>query len=281
MKKSLFIKIITLALVITALTSVAVLTAACKDKDDPYTITIGATPTPHADILKNVVADILKEQGYTLIVKEFTDYIQPNTAVENGDLDANYFQHNLYLNDFNATRGTHLTAVADVHYEPFGVYAGGKSTSLTSLSDLPDGAIISIPNDGTNEARALFLLQQEGIITLKENVGVSATKLDIKEYNKNVVIKELEAAQLPLTLNDVHASVINGNYALGAGLKISDAIAIENAQAEGVNNYVNVIAVKQGNENKEKIKALADAIRSDKVREYIIKTYSGAVKAVF
>ncbi|MDE6551280.1 MAG: MetQ/NlpA family ABC transporter substrate-binding protein [Clostridia bacterium] len=280
MKKSLVVKVITLALIVCALTSLALAATACSNKDDPYTIVIGASPTPHAEILKDVVADILKEQGYTLKVREYNDYVLPNTAVESGELDANYFQHKLYLSDFNAQRGTHLVAVADVHYEPFGAYVGGKATGLTSLADLPEGAIVSIPNDGTNEARALYLLAQSGLITLKDGVTTTATKLDIVSNPKNLVFRELEAAQLPKSLPDVHVAVINGNYALAGGLTIANAIAAERSDAEGVDNYINVIAVKEGNQDKPKIKALAEALKSDAVREYIINKYSGAVKPV-
>ncbi|MBD5132832.1 MAG: MetQ/NlpA family ABC transporter substrate-binding protein [Clostridiales bacterium] len=249
--------------------------AACGENDDK-TIRIGASPTPHAEILKDVVKDILKEKGYTLEVVEYPDYVLPNTAVENGELDANYFQHNMYLNWFNAEYGTHLVAAAQVHYEPFGVYRG--SYNGESLSDLPNGAKILVPNDGTNEARALFLLQKEGLITLKAGITPSeATKLDIAENPKNFDIVEVEAAQTALSRNDAAIAVINGNYAIQNGLKITEAIATEDGSDENVHDYVNVIAVKAGNENTDKIKALTDAVLSDAVKQYVQEHYSGAV----
>ncbi len=240
------------------------------------TIKVGATPAPHAEILE-VVKDILAEEGYTLEIVEFDDYVTPNTSLEDGSLDANYFQHITYLNEFNVEHGTHLVSAADVHYEPFGLYAG-KTASLDALAD---GAQIAVPNDGTNEARALLLLEQEGLIKLKEGVGLSATKIDIAENPHNYDIVELEARLLPTTLSDVDMAVINGNYAIDAGLKVSDAIAVEAADGAAAEAYVNVLAVKEGNEDDEAIKALADALRSDEVKTYIDETYDGAVVAVF
>ena len=240
------------------------------------TLKVGATPAPHAEILE-VVKDILADQGITLEIVSFNDYIQPNTAVESGDLDANYFQHITYMNDFNQANGTHLVDAADVHYEPFGLYAG-KTTSLDALAD---GAQVAVPNDATNEARALLLLQQEGLITLKEGAGLTATKADIAENPKNLDIVELEAAQVPSRLGDVDLAVINGNYALGAGLKVADALAIESADGEAAKAYVNVLAVKEGRENAPAIQALAAALTSDTVKTYIEDTYQGAVVPVF
>ena len=240
------------------------------------TLKVGATPAPHAEILE-VVKDILADQGITLEIVSFNDYIQPNTAVESGDLDANYFQHITYMNDFNQANGTHLVDAADVHYEPFGLYAG-KTTSLEALAD---GAQVAVPNDATNEARALLLLQQEGLITLKEGAGLTATKADIAENPKNLDIVELEAAQVPSRLGDVDLAVINGNYALGAGLKVADALAIESADGEAAKAYVNVLAVKEGRENDPAIQALAAALTSDTVKTYIEDTYQGAVVPVF
>lgn len=248
--------------------------------NDGNTIRVGASPTPHAEILKDIVAKEVAKQGYTLKVVEYNDYVLPNSAVESGDLDANYFQHNMYLNDFNSTRGTHLKAIAQVHYEPFGIYRGSYKSG--ELSALPNGARVLIPNDGTNEARALFLLQKEGLITLKANITPSsATKLDIVENPKNLDIIELEAAQIPHALPDGAIGVINGNYALGAGLNLSDAVAKEENTDANVAQYVNVLAVKEGRENEEKIKALATAILSDAVKEYIENEYNGAVLPVF
>lgn len=240
------------------------------------TLKVGATPAPHAEILE-VVKDILADQGITLEIVSFNDYIQPNTAVESGDLDANYFQHITYMNDFNQANGTHLVDAADVHYEPFGLYAG-KTTSLDALAD---GAQVAVPNDATNEARALLLLQQEGLITLKEGAGLTATKADIAENPKNLDIVELEAAQVPSRLGDVDLAVINGNYALGAGLKVADALAIESADGEAAKAYVNILAVKEGRENDPAIQALAAALTSDTVKTYIEDTYQGAVVPVF
>ncbi len=240
------------------------------------TIKVGATPAPHAEILE-VVKDILAEDGYTLEIVEFDDYVTPNTSLEDGSLDANYFQHITYLNEFNVEHGTHLVSAADVHYEPFGLYAG-KTASLDALAD---GAQIAVPNDGTNEARALLLLEQEGLIKLKEGVGLSATKIDIAENPHNYDIVELEARLLPTTLSDVDMAIINGNYAIDAGLKVSDAIAVEAADGAAAEAYVNVLAVKEGNEDDEAIQALANALRSDEVKTYIDETYAGAVVAVF
>lgn len=277
MKK--FFKFITAATVAAAITVTASAFAACAP-DDGKTIRVGASPTPHAEILKDAVKDLLAEEGYTLEVVEFNDYVLPNTALESGELDANYFQHNLYLQDFNATRGTHLTAAAQVHYEPFGVYRG--SFTGTDLSDLPDGSTVFVPNDGTNEARALLLLQKEGLIALKEGVTSSeATKLDIVSNPKNLNVVELEAAQIPNSLQDGAIGVINGNYALGAGLSLSNALATEDASDENVAQYVNVIAVKEGTEQSDKIKALVKAVLSAEVKQYVNNTYNGAVITVF
>lgn len=240
------------------------------------TVKVGASPAPHAEILE-VVRDLLAEQGVTLEIVEFNDYIIPNTAVESGELDANYFQHITYLNDFNESNGTHLVSAAEVHYEPFGLYAG-KTDSLDALSD---GAQIAVPNDATNEGRALLLLQQEGLITLKEDAGLTATKADIAENPKNLKIVELEASQLPVRLGDVDLAVINGNYAIDAGLKVSDALAIESADGEAAKAYVNVLAVKEGRENDPAIQALAAALCSDEVKSFMEETYGGAVVPVF
>ena len=189
------------------------------------TLKVGASPAPHAEILA-VVKELLAEEGINLEIVEFTDYIQPNTAVENGSIDANYFQHITYLNNFNAENGTHLVSVADVHYEPFGIYAG----KTASLEELQDGAQIGVPNDPTNGGRALLLLQEQGLITLKEDVGLEPTKLDIAENPHNYEIVEMEAAQLPRSLGSLDIAVINGNYAIQADLKVADALAIESAE---------------------------------------------------
>ena len=240
------------------------------------TIKVGATPAPHAEILE-VAKGILAEQGITLEIVEFNDYIQPNLAVESGELDANYFQHITYMNEFNVSDGTHLVSAAEVHYEPFGLYAGKTAT----LDELADGAQIAVPNDTTNEARALLLLEQEGLITLREGAGITATKADIEENPKNLEIVELEASQLPVRLADVDMAVINGNYALDAGLNVSDALAVESADGEAAQAYVNVLAVKEGRETDPAIQALAAALCSDEVKTYIEENYNGAVVAVF
>ena len=242
----------------------------------PVTLTVGATPVPHVEILE-VVKPILAEQNITLEIKEFTDYVQPNTAVEDGSLDANYFQHITYMNDFNAERGTHLVSVAGIHYEPFALYAG----KTAALADLPDGAQVGVPNDATNEARALLLLEQEGLITLKEGVGIAATKLDIVDNPKNLEIVELEAAQLTSRLADLDVAVINGNYALDAGLKSEDALAVEAATGEAAEAYVNVLTVKEGREDDPAIQALAKALQSDEVKTFIDQNYGGGVVALF
>lgn len=239
-------------------------------------IKVGASITPHAEILRSV-SDELEKQGYKLEVVEYNDYIIPNTALESGELDANYIQHLPYLEDFNKENGTHIVSVADIHYEPFGIYAG-KSDSLENLKE---GAVIAVPNDTTNEARALLLLQDQGLIKLKENAGLTATVKDIADNPKNFEIKELEAAQVPKALQDVDVAAINTNYALEANLKLSDALASEGADSLAAKTYANIIAVKEGNENAEKIKALIDAVKSDQVRKFIEDKYEGAVVPIF
>ena len=254
-----------------------VLTLSCASALAATKISVGATPAPHAEILE-VVKPILAEQGIELEIVEFNDYIIPNTAVESGEIDANYFQHVLYLNDFNEQNGTHLVIVDKIHYEPFGIYAG----KTASLEELADGAKIAVPNDGTNEARALLLLEAQGLIKLNEGVGLSATKLGIAENPHNYDITEIEAAQLPRSLGSVDVAVINGNYAIDAGLKASDALAVEDGSSDVIqNNYANVLVVKEGNENNEAILALAEALKSDAVKTFIEETYEGAVVPLF
>jgi len=248
------------------------LTACGGDK----TIKVGATPAPHAEILE-IAKDLMAKDGYTLEIVEYNDYIQPNNSVEDGSLLANYFQHITYMNDFNQSSGTHLVNAAGIHYEPFGLYAG----KTASLSELADGAQIAVPNDATNEARALLLLEQEGLIKLNDGVGLNATKSDIAENPHNYEIVELEASQLPARLQDVDAAVINGNYAIDAGLKVSDALAVEAADGAAAEAYVNVVAVKEGSENNEAVKALVKALQSDEVRAFIESTYDGAVVPLF
>lgn len=243
---------------------------------DDKTITVGATPTPHAEIL-NAAKDALKAEGYTLNVVEFTDYVQPNTALVDGDLDANYFQHLPYLEQFNQERGTKLVSAGKIHYEPFGIYAG----KTASLDELADGAKVAVPNDATNEARALLLLEAQGLLKLADGAGLKATKTDIVENPKNLDILEVEAAQVPRSLPDVDVAVINGNYAIEAGLKVSDALAVEASDSEAATTYGNVVAVKEGKEEDAKTKALIEALTSDAVKEYMEQTYEGAVVPLF
>ena len=246
------------------------------DPAQAVTLKIGASPAPHEEILQ-VVKEILAGQGITLEIVEFTDYIQPNEAVESGDIDANYFQHITYMNNFNAEQGTHLASVAEIHYEPMGIYAGRAA----SLTDLPDGAEIGVPNDPTNGGRALLLLQEQGLITLPEDAGLEPTVLDIVDNPHNFKITEMEAAQLPRSLDSLDVAVVNGNYAIQAGLKVSDALAIESAEGTAGTAYVNVLTVKEGRENETAIQALAEAMKSQQVKDYITETYGGAVVAVF
>lgn len=244
---------------------------------DTVTLKVGASPTPHAEILE-VAKDILAEQGIDLEIVEFTDYIQPNVAVEDGDLDANYFQHITYLNNFNAEKGTHLVSVANIHYEPFGIYAG----KTASLEELADGATVGIPSDPTNGGRALLLLQEQGLITLPEDAGLEPTVLDIVDNPKNLNIEELEAAQLPRSLDSLDLAVINGNYAMEAGLTVADALAIESAQGVAAEAYGNILVTKEGHENDPAIQALAAALQSNEVRSFIENTYTdGSVQPIF
>ncbi len=267
-------KILSLLLA-TSLTAVLLTGCGGSSAGNDKVIKIAASETPHSEIL-NKAKDILKGQGYDLQVTVFEDYVQPNNVVEQGEFDANYFQHINYLNSFNEENGTHL-AVAEngkIHYEPFGIYAGSK----TALSDIADGDSIAIPNDTTNEARALLLLEQEGLIKLKEGAGVTATVNDVAENPKNLELVEVEAAQVPKQLKSVAFGVINGNYALEAGLNVGkDALAVEAASGEAIQQYVNIIAVKEGNESAEKIKALTGVLKSDEIVSYINDNYEGAV----
>lgn len=237
------------------------------------TITVAASATPHAEILEQAKA-ILAEQGWDLQVTVFDDYIQPNEVVESGEFDANYFQHIPYLEEFNETKGTHLVNVGGIHYEPFGIYPGTKK----DLSELAEGDVIAVPNDTTNEARALLLLEANGIITLKEDAGLTATVNDIVENPYGIKIEELEAAQVARVVPEVAFVVLNGNYALQAGYTVAnDSIAYETGDSEAAKTYVNVIAVKEGNEQNEGIQALVEVLRSDAVKQYINDTYNGAV----
>lgn len=241
------------------------------------TLKVAASPTPHAEIL-NAAKDILAEQGIDLEVIEFTEYVQPNLVTESGEVDANYFQHKPYLDGFNVKQGTHLVSVGPVHYEPLGIYPG-KSDDLANIAD---GATIAVPNDTTNEARALQLLATQGLITVRDDAGLTATINDITENPHNIKFEEIEAAQLPRTVQDVDFAVINGNYALAAGFSVkNDALATEDASSEAAQTYANILAVKEGRENDPAVQALYAALTSDKVKDYINSTYDGAVVPIF
>ena len=240
---------------------------------DAEVITVAASATPHAEILEQA-KPILAEQGYDLQVTVFNDYVQPNEVVEAGEFDANYFQHIPYLDSFNEEKGTHLVNAGGIHYEPFGIYPGTKK----DLAEVADGDVIAVPNDTTNEARALLLLQDNGLLTLKEGAGLEATVNDITENPHNLKIQELEAAQIPHVVGEVAYVVLNGNYALEAGFSVSkDSLAYESSDSEAAKTYVNVIAVYEGNETSDKIKALVDVLKSDAITQYINDTYDGAV----
>lgn len=237
------------------------------------TITIAASPTPHAEILTEA-AKLLAREGWTLEITEFEDYVQPNLVVDSGEIDANYFQHIPYLDNFNEENKTALVSVAGIHYEPFGIYPGTKK----ALADIEEGDVIAVPNDTTNEARALLLLQDNGIITLKDGAGLTATVKDIVDNPHGVKIQELEAAQVSRVKDEVAFVVLNGNYALEAGFSVAhDAAAYETSDSEAAQTYVNVIAVKEGSEENEGIKALIGVLKSDAIKQYINDTYDGAV----
>lgn len=257
----------------TAASTEAVSSTEPTSNKDLTTIKIAASATPHAEILE-YAKPILAEKGYDLDITVFNDYVQPNEVVESGDFDANYFQHVPYLDSFNEEKGTHLVDAGDIHYEPFGIYPGTKS----DLADIADGDTIAVPNDTTNEARALLLLQDNGIITLKDGAGLEATVNDIVDNPNNIKIEELEAAQVSRVTGEVAYVVLNGNYALEAGFSVGkDALAYETTDSEAAKTYVNIIAVKEGNENNEGIKALVEVLKSDEVKQYINDTYDGAV----
>ena len=250
---------------------------AAEEPAETVTLKVAASPTPHAEILAQVV-DVLAEQGIDLQITEYGDYVIPNTAVEEGDEDANFFQHTPYLEQFNEENGTHLVSVAKIHYEPMGIYPG----MTASLEELPDGAVIAVPNDVTNEARALLLLEAQGLIEVDDEAGLNATPNDITSNPKNLQFKELEAAMLPQTIEEVDLSIINSNYALQGGLNpATDALASEDPDSDAAQTYANIIVVKEGSENNEAILALVEALQSDAVREYINNTYSGSVVPMF
>ncbi len=262
-----------LAILVTGALIAGTLTGCGGSSKDDKVIKVAASATPHSEILEQV-KPILEEQGYDLQVTVFDDYVQPNEVVESGEFDANYFQHIPYLNSFNEEKGTHLVNAGGIHYEPFGIYPGTKA----SLDEVADGDSIAVPNDTTNEARALLLLQDNGLITLKDDAGLEATVNDIVDNPYNLEIVELEAAQVPRVVGEVAFVVLNGNYALEAGYSVAkDSIAYESTDSEAAKTYVNVIAAKEGNEDSAKIKALVEALKSDAIKTYINDTYDGAV----
>lgn len=235
-------------------------------------ITIGASVTPHAVIL-NHFADAFADAGYELNVVEFADYVQPNNALEAGDLDANYFQHQPYLDNFNEENGTDIVSVGANMYIPMAIF----SNTLTSLDNIPDGATVAVPNDTTNEARALLLLQENGFLTLKDGVDITATVRDIEENPHNLDFVELDAAQIPRSLQDCDLAVVNGNFALDAGLDLDEALLVEAGDSMTAQTYANVIAVRAGDENTEKTKTIVDILTSDECKQYIEDSFGGAV----
>ena len=245
---------------------------------DDKTITIAATPTPHAEILNNVVKPILKKEGYKLVVKEFTDYVQPNAATEEGEVDANYYQHLPYLDNYNKEKGSHLISIAGIHFEPFGLYPGKTKT----IKDLANGATIAVPNDPSNEARALLLLQDAGLLKLKNPKDVKSTVNDITSNPKNLKFKELDPSAVPTAIKDVDLAAMNGNYAIQAGFNpTKDPLTSEKVGGIAAKTYENIIVVKKGSEKLAKIKALIKALKTSAVRDYINKNYKGAVLPVF
>ena len=272
-------KIFALALALALCLSLAACGGSKKEESttetaaETVTLKVAASPTPHAEILALVVDD-LAEQGIELVVTEYGDYVIPNTAVEEGDEDVNFFQHLPYLENFNVEHGTHLVSVAPIHVEPMGLYAGKSA----DLANLPDGASVAVPNDVTNEARALLLLETQGLIKLAEGAGLEATPIDIVENPKNLTFNELEAAMVPTILSEVDIAIINSNFALQAGLNpMEDSLAMEGGESP----YANILVVKEGNENNEAVQALIAALQSDEVRDFIIETYEGAVVPLF
>lgn len=245
--------------------------SSCGAKKDVNHVTIACSPVPHAEIM-NEIKDLMQEKGFTLEVKEFSDYVTPNLAVDQGEVDANYFQHKPYLDEFNEERGTKVVSVAAVHYEPFGIYPG----MMDSLK-VREGSKVAVPNDVTNEARSLNLLEAVGLIKLKDGAGLKATKLDIIDNPMNLDIVELESAQIPRALGSVDLACMNGNYAMEAGYRVSDALAIEDQSSEAAKTYANIICVKEGNENAEFVKALVECLKNQKVKDFIDKKYEKSV----
>ena len=268
--------IVSIAIILSLVIGSVALTG-CGGKDgEDKTIKVGASPAPHAEILKEVESELEKD-GYKLEIVEFQDYVQPNKALDAGDIDANYFQHKPYMDEFNAKQETELVSIGAIHYEPLGLYQGEKK----SIDELAEGDKIAVPNDTTNEARALLMLESEGLIKLKKDAGLTATKQDVVENPKKLEIVELEAAIIPRSMSSVAMGVINGNYALSAGIKEDTAITFESSDSAAAKTYANIIAVKKGNEDSEKSKALFKAMTSDKVKKFIEKKYGKAVVPVF
>ncbi len=253
-------------------TTSAANSAASSASAESVTIKVGASITPHSEILEQA-KPILAKEGVDLEIVEIEDTVTPNTGLVEGSLDANFFQHQPYLDDFNSENGTDLVSIGSVHYEPFGIYAG----KTTDLADLPDGAVVAVPNNVTNEARALLLLEQEGILTLKEDVGIKATVNDIVENPKNITFKEIDPAQLVRALPDVDVAVINGNYAIEGGLSVKDALAVESDQGVAAKTYANIVVVRKEDENNEALQKLVEVLQSDEIQQYINDTYDGSV----
>lgn len=273
-------KLVLTAVLVLTLTLTAGLLAGCGDKKEGKTddkvIKVGASPAPHSEIL-NAIKGEVEAEGYKLEIVEFQDYIQPNNALDRGDIDANYFQHKPYLDEFNKENGTKIVSAGAIHYEPLGLYKGSKKT----VAELSKGDKIAVPNDTTNEARALLLLEANGVLKLKDGVGLTATKQDIVENPYDVEIVELEAAIIPRSLGDTALSVINGNYAISAGLTTSDAITFEASDSEAAKTYGNILAVKEGEEKSEKTKVLLKALKSAAAKKFIEDKYQGSVVALF
>ena len=251
--------------------------SSASDSAQSQTLTVAASPSPHAEILNNFAAPKLKEQGIDLQTKEYTDYIIPNQVTSSGEVDANYFQHINYLNNYNDENGTDLVGVAAIHYEPFGIYAGKSS----DLANIADGAQIAVPNDPTNEGRALLLLQQENLITLKDPDNLEATPVDIAENPHNLQFVEVEAAAVPRQLQDVDFAVINGNYAIEAGFHVKDAVAVESKDGKAVEQYANYIVTTPEKKDDNRIDALVSVLTSDDFKQYLSDTYGQDVLPAF
>lgn len=264
-----------LAVALSAVLALGALTGCGSEEKDENTIRVGASLTPHAELLREA-KEILEKEGITLEIVEIEDSVTPNTSLVEGSLDANFFQHQPYLDNFNEESNTDLVSVGAIHYEPFGIYAG----KTTDLANLPDGAKVAVPNNTTNEARALLLLEQEGLLKLKDGVGISATILDIEENPKNIEFVEVAPEQLVRTLPDVDVAVINGNYAIEGGLHVKDALAVESQESLAAQTYANIVVVQSKDKDNEAIKRLVEVLQSEDIKKYIEETYDGAVVPV-